>query len=84
MRDGAWEETELVARFAAVMHFVAENDGASLARAAKQLGFAQSELLRMLAELGEHGFGLIAVTPEESRQVLHLTKQGRQWLDART
>ena len=82
MREHAPEETTFEARLASLLHFVAENDGASLAKAAKQLSLAQSELLRLLSELGEHGLGLLEVRPEESRQVLHLTARGREWLDA--
>lgn len=71
-------------RLAAVLRFVDDNDGVSVARAAKQLGLSQSELLRLLAVLGEDrslgGLGLVAVQEENSRRLLRLTSDGRDWL----
>jgi hypothetical protein len=71
-------------RLAALIRFVDGNDGVSVARAAKQLGFSQSELLRLLAVLGEDhsvgGLGLIALRDENSRRLLRLTADGRDWL----
>jgi len=71
-------------RLAAVIRFVDGNDGVSVARAAKQLGFSQSELLRLLVVLGEDramgGLGLIALQDENSRRLLRLTANGRDWL----
>jgi len=71
-------------RLAAVIRFVDGNDGVSIARAAKQLGFSQSELLRLIVVLGEDramgGLGLIALQDENSRRLLRLTANGRDWL----
>jgi len=71
-------------RLAAVIRFVDGNDGVSIARAAKQLGFSQSELLRLIVVLGEDramgGLGLIALQDENSRRLLRLTADGRDWL----
>ncbi len=71
-------------RLASLLQFVAENDGSSLARTAKQLEISQSELLRMLAVLGNDptlgGLGLIDAEPDGTRRLLHLTDRGRVWL----
>lgn len=72
-------------RLAGLMRFIAENDGASSARACKQLGLARSELQRLLAVLGDDaelgGLGLVATEPADDRLLLHLTPQGRDWLE---
>lgn len=72
-------------QFARLLRFVAENDGTSSARACKQLGLARSELQRLLAMLGEDailgGLGLMSVQTDESRERLHLTSRGRDWLE---
>ena len=71
-------------RLAALIRFVDGNDGVSVARAAKQIGLSQSELLRLLVVLGEDrslgGLGLIALQDENSRRLLRLTADGREWL----
>jgi DNA-binding IclR family transcriptional regulator len=71
-------------RLAAVLRFIDDNDGVSVARAAKQLGLSQSELLRLLAVLGEDrslgGLGLVALQDENSRRLLRLTADGYEWL----
>jgi DNA-binding IclR family transcriptional regulator len=72
-------------RLAALIRFVGNNDRVSVSRAAKQLGLSQSELLRLLALLGEDrsvgGLGLIASHDEGSRRLLGLTADGRDWLE---
>lgn len=69
---------------AAILHFLSENDGASIPRVAKQLALPQSELLRLLAMLGddEHigGLGLIDTRDDGTRRLLHLSDRGRAWL----
>jgi hypothetical protein len=74
-------------QLAAVVRFVADNDGASVSRVAKQLGFSQSELLRLLVLLGEDtsmsGLGLITWRDDGVRRLLSLSSRGREWL-ART
>lgn len=71
-------------RLAALVRFVADNEGVSAARTGKQLGLSQSELLRLLAMLGTEsslgGLGLIASHEEGSRRLLRLTSDGRDWL----
>ena len=71
-------------RLAALIRFVDGNDGVSVARAAKQLGFSQSELLRLLAVLGGDrslgGLGLIVLQENGPRRQLRLTADGRDWL----
>ena len=75
-------------RLAAVVRFVADNDGASVSRVAKQLGFSQSELLRLLAMLGEDasmtGLGLVQWRDEGPRRLLSLSAHGREWLAERS
>lgn len=71
-------------RLAQIMQFLAENDGASLPRVAKQLALSQSELLRLLAMLGDDasldGLGLVEARLVESRRLLFLTDRGRAWV----
>jgi DNA-binding IclR family transcriptional regulator len=72
-------------RLAGLLRFVADNDGASSARACKQLGLARSELQRLLVVLGEDealgGLGLVATGQVDGRLQLRLTPEGRDWLD---
>ena len=72
-------------RLAELMRFVAGHEGASTARACKQLDLARSELLRLLAVLGEDdalgGLGLVRTTVEGARDRLALTPRGREWLE---
>lgn len=72
------------AALAAVLRFLADHDGASVARVAKQLGLPQSELLRRLAVMGDAaaigGLGLVEVRGDGSRPLLHLSERGRAWL----
>jgi len=74
-------------RLATVIRFVGDNDNVSASRAAKQLGLSQSELLRLLAVLGEDrsvgGLGLIATRDDGPRRLLELTADGRVWLARR-
>jgi DNA-binding IclR family transcriptional regulator len=67
-----------------LIHFIAENEGAPVSRAAKQLGLSQSELLRLLVVLGDDrsmgGLGLVAARDEGPRRLLSLTVAGRDWL----
>lgn len=69
---------------AAVLHFLANNDGASIPRVAKQLALPQSELLRLLAMLGDDeligGLGLVETRADGTRRLLHLSERGRAWL----
>jgi DNA-binding transcriptional ArsR family regulator len=71
-------------RLVEVVRFVADNDGVSISRVAKQLGLAQSELSRLLVLLGEDasmaGLGLIECREEGSRRLLSLSRRGREWL----
>ena len=72
-------------RLAELMRFVAGQEGASTARASKQLGLARSELQRLLAVLGEDaalgGLGLVRTTTDGARDCLVLTPRGREWLE---
>lgn len=72
------------ADLAAVMWFLADHEGASVARVAKQLGLPQSELLRLLAALGDDagigGLGLVESRGDGARRLLHLSERGRAWL----
>lgn len=72
-------------RLAGLLRFVAEHDGASSARACRQLGLARSELQRLLVVLGDDaalgGLGLLATEQVDDRLLLRLTPQGRDWLD---
>jgi DNA-binding transcriptional ArsR family regulator len=65
-------------RLAAVIRFVGDNEDVSVSRTAKQLGLSQSELLRLLAVLGD--LGLIAAREDGSRRLLSLTADGHDWL----
>jgi hypothetical protein len=71
-------------RLAAIVRFVADNDGSSISRVARQLDLSQSELLRLLALLGDDqsvgGIGLVAVSDEGVRRVVRITAQGRDCL----
>lgn len=70
---------------AALMHYLSAHDGASTARVARQLGLAQSQLLRLLAVLGDDaalgGLGLVEQRGQGTRSLLHLTPRGRDWLE---
>jgi DNA-binding IclR family transcriptional regulator len=72
-------------RLAELLRFVAGREGASTARASKQLGLARSELQRLLAVLGEDpalgGLGLVRTTADGAREHLALTPRGREWLE---
>lgn len=72
-------------RLAGLLRFVADNDGASSARACKQLGLARSELQRLLVVLGDDGglggLGLVATELVDDRLLLRLTHEGRDWLE---
>jgi len=71
-------------RLAAVVQFIADNDGVSVSRVARRLGLSQSELLRLLAVLGEDGsvggLGLVVARDDGPRRLLSLTQDGREWL----
>jgi len=71
-------------RLAILIRFVGDHGNVSVPRTAKQLGLSQSELLRLLAMLGEDrslgGLGLIATREDGSRRLLELTADGRAWL----
>lgn len=73
------------AQLAGLLRFVAANEGASTARAAKSLGLAQSELFRLLAVLGDDdtlgGLGLVEVRDQADRRCLQLSARGRAWLE---
>lgn len=76
--------TTFEADLADLLRYVADNDGASTARIAKQMCFARSELQRLVTTLGDAahgGLGLIAVEVDGVRDLLHLTPAGRAWLD---
>ena len=72
------------ARLAAVVRFVADNEGVSVSRVAKQLGLSQSELSRLLVVLGADasmaGLGLIEWRDQGQRRLLWLSSHGREWL----
>lgn len=71
-------------RLAALLRYLAANDGASAARVCKQLGLARSELQRLLAVLGEgaaDGLGLVRRVEDAGRDRLMLTPRGREWLE---
>ncbi len=72
-------------RLAELMRFVAGHEGASTARACKQLALARSELQRLLAVLGEDealgGLGLVRTTADGARDCLVLTPRGHEWLE---
>ncbi len=69
---------------AKLLIFLADNDGASSARLAKQLALSQSELLRLLSALGNDssvgGLGLVEAREEGSRRRIFLSERGRDWL----
>lgn len=71
-------------RLAQILHYLADNEGASLPRVAKQLALSQSELLRLLAALSDDpsvgGLGLVESRTIESRRLLFLSERGRIWL----
>ena len=73
------------AQLAALLRFLADHDGASAARVARNLGLAASELQRLLAVLGDDpvlgGLGLVATGDERRRATLRLTDAGRDWLE---
>ena len=71
-------------RLAALLRYLAANDGASAARVCKQLGLARSELQRLLAVLGEgaaDSLGLVQRVEDAGRDRLMLTPLGREWLE---
>lgn len=72
------------ADLAAILVFLAAHDGASVARVAKHLSRSQSELLRLLAALGDDagigGLGLVESRGDGTRRLLHLSERGRAWL----
>lgn len=72
-------------QLAGLLHFLARNDGASNARACKQLGLARSELQRLLVVLGDDaalgGLGLVTTEAAGERALLRLTPRGRDWLE---
>jgi hypothetical protein len=68
-----------------LLELVAAEEGVSLARACKRLGWSRSELQRALAILGDAaslpGLDLIQVREQDGRQTLWLSQRAR---DART
>lgn len=78
-------EAALEHKLVALLRFVAENEGASLARAAKGLQLRQSELLRCLSLLGDApalgGLGLVELREDGGRRQLALSERGRNWLE---
>lgn len=71
-------------RLAKLLLYLADNDGASSARVAKQLDLSQSELLRLLSALGSDtsvgGLGLVEARADRSRRLIFLSERGRDWL----
>ena len=69
-----------------LLDLVARHDGISAARACKQLQVSRSELLRMLASLGDDahvaGLDLIQVREEHGRETLWLSPRARAARDA--
>lgn len=65
----------------ALLHLVASEEGLSTARACKRLGLSRSELLRLLATLGDNaalgGLDLIRVESNAGRDTLWLTARAR-------
>ena len=72
-------------RLAELLRYLAANDGASAARACRQLGLARSELQRLLSVLeddaGAGGLGLVRRIEDPGRDRLALTPRGREWLE---
>jgi DNA-binding IclR family transcriptional regulator len=72
-------------RLAAMLRYLAANDGASAARVCKQLGLARSELQRLLVVLEDDaaagGLGLVRRIEDAGRERLALTPRGREWLE---
>jgi hypothetical protein len=74
---------------AQLLRFVAAHGPASLAKAGKALGLAQSELRRLLVVLGDDpeggGLGLVDVIADadgrDGRVLLALSARGRAWLE---
>lgn len=70
----------------ALLELIAEQDGISIAKAAKKLNLAQSQLLRLLAVLADEasviGFEIVEVRKEPARTMLHISTHGRTWLEA--
>lgn len=60
-----------------LLQLVAAEPGLSTARACKRLGLSRSEVLRLLAGLGEDpavgGLGLVRVEARDGRELLFLT-----------
>jgi DNA-binding MarR family transcriptional regulator len=71
-------------RLADVLRYLADHDGASLPRVAKQLSLSQSQLLRLLAALGDDaaigGLGLVEARIVDGRRRLSLSARGQAWL----
>jgi DNA-binding MarR family transcriptional regulator len=71
-------------RLAQILRYLADNDGASLPRVAKQLALSQSELMRLLAALSDDpsmgGLGLVESKMIDTRRLLFLSDRGRAWL----
>lgn len=71
-------------QLAQLLHWIAAHDGQSQARAAKKLGWPQSQLQRLLTVLGDDphwgGLGLVRCEVDGERRCLFLTPQGRAWL----
>jgi hypothetical protein len=69
-----------------LLELVARHDGLSSARACKQLQVSRSELLRLLALLGDDpglgGLDLVRVQQEDGRETLWLTERARAAHDA--
>lgn len=65
----------------ALLRMLSEQDGQSAARVARRLGIGQSELLRLLAALGDDprvdGLGLVERREDGARTLLFLTTRGR-------
>ena len=73
------------ADLARLLRYVGDHGPASLAKCAKALGLAQSELRRLLAVLGSDadagGLGLVDEAAADGRSVLALSARGRDWLE---
>ena len=69
-----------------LVRLVADQEGLSMAKSAKQLELSQSQLLRMLTVLGQDrslaGLDWLEVRDGEPPR-LYVTSTGRRWLDRR-
>ena len=65
----------------ALLELIAAEEGLSLARACKRLGLSRSELLRLVAALGDDptlgGLDLVRVDTQDGRDTLWLTARAR-------